>query len=61
MRRCPYFLEEFDEHVFLFRIQGVAHVSNLGGFLRGQWDQLVECVLQLDGRLRGLGLMHDRV
>jgi hypothetical protein len=26
-------LEEFDEHEFLFRIQAVAHVSNLGSLL----------------------------
>jgi hypothetical protein len=32
------FLEEFDEREFLFGIQTVAHVSQLGRFLRGQWD-----------------------
>jgi hypothetical protein len=30
----PIFLEEFDEHEFLFGVQIVAHVSNLGKFLR---------------------------
>jgi hypothetical protein len=29
----PIFLEEFDEHEFLFRIQIVAYVSNLGRLL----------------------------
>jgi hypothetical protein len=45
----PIFLKEFDEREFLFRIQGVAYVSNLGRFLRGQRDLLAECVLRLDG------------
>jgi hypothetical protein len=52
------FLEEFDEREFLFGIQIVAYVSNLGRFLRGQQSHLAECVLQLDGHL---GLGHDRV
>jgi hypothetical protein len=45
----PIFLKEFDEREFLFGIQGVAYVSNLGRFLRGQRDLLAECVLRLDG------------
>jgi hypothetical protein len=31
----PIFLKEFDERKFLFRIQPVAYVSNLGRLLRG--------------------------
>jgi hypothetical protein len=57
----PIFLEEFDEREFLFGIQIVAYMSNLGRFLRGQRNHLAECVLRLDGRLGGLGLGHDRV
>jgi hypothetical protein len=57
----PIFLEEFDEREFLFGIQVVAYVSNLGGFLRGQWDRLPECVPWLGGRLGGIGLGRDRV
>jgi hypothetical protein len=57
----PIFLEEFDEHKFLFGIQTVAYVRNLGMLLCGQWNHLVECVLRLDGRLGGPGLRHDRV
>jgi hypothetical protein len=30
----PIFLEEFDEREILFRVQGVAYVSNLARFLR---------------------------
>jgi hypothetical protein len=56
----PIFLEEFDEREFLFGFQVVPYVSNLGWFLRRQWDHLVECVLQLDRHLGGLGLGHDR-
>jgi hypothetical protein len=41
----PIFLEEFDEREFLFGIQGVAYVSNLGRFLHRQRDLLPECVL----------------
>jgi hypothetical protein len=37
---CPYFFEEFDERKFLFGVQIIAHVSNLGGFLCRQWDCL---------------------
>jgi hypothetical protein len=54
----PIYLEEFDERGFLFGIEIVAYVSNLGRFLRGQRNHLAEGVLQLDGRL---GLGHDRV
>jgi hypothetical protein len=61
MQRYPYFLEEFDEREFLFGIQIVAHVSNLGRLLRGHWNRLAKCVLRLDGRLGGLGFGHDRV
>jgi hypothetical protein len=57
----PIFLEEFDEHEFLFGIQIVAHVRHLGRLLCGQRNRLAECVLQLDGCLGGLGLRHDRV
>jgi hypothetical protein len=57
----PIFLEEFDEHEFLFGIEVVAYVSNLGRLLYGQWNYLVECVLRLDGHLGGLGLEHDWV
>jgi hypothetical protein len=52
----PIFLEEFDEREFLFKIQTVAYMSNIGRFLRGQQNRLAECVLPLDGRL---GLEHD--
>jgi hypothetical protein len=38
----PNFLEEFDEREFLFGVQIVAHVSNLGGFLRRQRDHIAE-------------------
>jgi hypothetical protein len=31
----PIFLEEFDEREFLFVVQVISHVSNLGGLLRG--------------------------
>jgi hypothetical protein len=41
----PIFLEEFDEREFLFGIQGVAYVSNLGRFLHRQRDLHPECVL----------------
>jgi hypothetical protein len=47
----PILLEEFDEHEFLFGIQIVAYVSNLGTFLRGQRNRLAECVLRLDGNV----------
>jgi hypothetical protein len=57
----PIFLEEFDKREFLFGIQGVAYVSNLGRFLRRQRYLLAECVLRLDGRFEGLGVGHDWV
>jgi hypothetical protein len=57
----PIFLEEFDDGKFLFEIQIVAYVSNLGRLLRGQRNHLAVCVLRLDGRHGGLGLGHDRV
>jgi hypothetical protein len=41
----PIFLEEFDELEFLFGIQIVAYVSNLGRFLHGQQNRLAECTL----------------
>jgi hypothetical protein len=56
----PIFMEEFDERKLLFGIQIVADVRNLGRPLHGQRNHLVECVLQLDGCLGGLGLGHDR-
>jgi hypothetical protein len=55
----PIFLEKFDKREFLFGIQGVAYVSNLGRFLRRQRYLLAECVLRLDGRFEGLGVGHD--
>jgi hypothetical protein len=57
----PIFLEEFDEHEFLFGIQGVADVRNLGRFLRRQWYLVAECVLWLDGHFGSLGVRHDWV
>jgi hypothetical protein len=54
----PIFLEEFDEHEFLFGIQGVAYVSNHGRFLRRQQNLFAECIFRLD---RLLGIRHDRV
>jgi hypothetical protein len=57
----PIFLEEFDECEFLFGLQIIAYMSNLGRLLRGQRDCFVERVLRLDGRLGGLGLGHDWV
>jgi hypothetical protein len=39
---APIFLEEFDEREFLFGVQIVAYVSNLGRLLRGQWDSFAE-------------------
>jgi hypothetical protein len=50
----PIFLEEFDEHEFLFGVQFMAHVSNLGRLLHGQRDCFAERVLRLDGCLGGL-------
>jgi hypothetical protein len=46
----PIFLEKFDEREFLFAIQIVSHVSNLGGLTREQLDGHVELVLWLDGQ-----------
>jgi hypothetical protein len=57
----PILLEEFDEREFLFGIQIVPNMSNLGRLLRGQQNHLTECVLRLDGCLGGLGLDHDQV
>jgi hypothetical protein len=57
----PIFLEEFDEREFLFGIQRVAYVGNLGRFFRRHWYLLVECVLQLDGCLGSLGVGNDWV
>jgi hypothetical protein len=45
------FLKEFDECEFLFGIQIVSHVSNLGGVTQEQLDGLVELALRLDGQL----------
>jgi hypothetical protein len=39
---APIFLEEFDEREFLFRVQIIAYVSNLGRLLRGQQDSFAE-------------------
>jgi hypothetical protein len=57
----PIFLEEFDEHEFLFGIETVTYVSHHRRFLHGQRDCVAECVLQLDGCLGSLGLGHDWV
>jgi hypothetical protein len=57
----PIFLEEIDDREFLFGIQGVAYVSNLGRFLHRQRYLLAECILRLDGRFGGLGVGHDLV
>jgi hypothetical protein len=57
----PIFVKEFDECEFLFGIQIIAHVSNLGRLLHGKWNRLAECVLWLDGHLGGLVLGHDQV
>jgi hypothetical protein len=57
----PIFLEEFEEREFLFRIQTIAHVSDLGRLLHGQQNGFAEQVLRLDGRLGGLGLRHNWV
>jgi hypothetical protein len=55
----PIFLEEFDECKFLFGIQCVAYVRNLGRLLRRQSYLLAKCVLRLDGHFGGLGVGHD--
>jgi hypothetical protein len=55
------FPKEFDKREFLFGIQGVAYVSNLGRFLHRQWYLLAECVLRLDGRFGSLGVRNDWV
>jgi hypothetical protein len=47
-KNVPIFLKEFDEREFLFRIQGVAYVSNLRRFLHTQRDMFAECILRLD-------------
>jgi hypothetical protein len=57
----PIFLEEFDEREFLFGIQCVAYVSNIGRLLRRQRYQLADCILLLDGHFGGLGVGHDQV
>jgi hypothetical protein len=40
-KNVPIFLEEYDEHEFLFRVQTVAYVSHLRRFLRRQWAILL--------------------
>jgi hypothetical protein len=40
----PIFLEEFDEREFLFGVQIIAHVSNIGRLLRGQRNSFAEQV-----------------
>jgi hypothetical protein len=57
----PIFLEKFDEREFLFVVQIIAYVSNLGRLLHGQRDYFAEQVLWLDAHLGGIGLRHDRV
>jgi hypothetical protein len=39
------FFEEFDECEFLFGIQTISHMRNLGGLISREWDHLAECVL----------------
>jgi hypothetical protein len=39
------FLKELDEREFLFGIQTIAHMSDLGRLLRGQWNCFTERVL----------------
>jgi hypothetical protein len=55
----PIFLEEFDECEFLFGIQTITHVSDLGRLPHGQHNGFAERVLRMDGCLRGHGLVHD--
>jgi hypothetical protein len=43
------FLEEFDEHKFLFRIQTASHISDFRGVTQEQLDDLAELILWLDG------------
>jgi hypothetical protein len=38
----PIFLEKFDEREFLFGVQIIAHVRNLGGLLHRQRDHITE-------------------
>jgi hypothetical protein len=57
----PILLEEFDEHEFLFGVQIIAYVSNLGRLLHGQQDSFAERVQRLDRHHGGLGLKHYRV
>jgi hypothetical protein len=57
----PIFLDEFDEREFLFGIQTIPHMNNLGGLISVEWDRFVECVLRLDGQLGRLDLGHDLV
>jgi hypothetical protein len=58
---APFFLEEFDEREFLFGIQGVAYVSNLGMFLCRQRYLHAEHILRLHGRFGDLGAGHGGV
>jgi hypothetical protein len=57
----PIILEEFDEHKFLFRIQTIFHISDLGGLIPGEWNCLTEFIIWLDGQLGSHGLGHDWV
>jgi hypothetical protein len=41
----PIFLEEFDECEFIFRIQIVPHMSDLGGLIQEEWKCIAELVL----------------
>jgi hypothetical protein len=38
-------MKKFDEREFLFGIQTIPHMSNLGGLIQRKWDHLAECVL----------------
>jgi hypothetical protein len=38
----PIFLDEFDERGFLFWVQNVAYMSDLGRFFRGQRDSFAK-------------------
>jgi hypothetical protein len=41
----PIFLDELDEHEFLFGVQTIPHMSNLGGLFWEKWNHLAELVI----------------
>jgi hypothetical protein len=57
----PIFLKEFDKREFLFSMQIVPYMSDLGGLNRAKWNFLTVFSLWLDGQLRSLGFGHDQV